>query len=324
MARTFGLNASPWSHETLDNLAMKAAEWGYQALELEVPGPHVPSGLGSAAPLPVLAEHEIQLNSLSVHALGQVIGDDPGPRHQSILPDELWGDGSPERVQERARDALLKVIQAAGDLGVKLLVGFTGSPFGHALFEYPPATREWMKAAWTKLGQRWHGVLDACHDHNVRFALHLHPSQAAFDLYSAETLLDAMGGRDAFGFALDPATLHWQGVDPVEFVRRFPDRIFQVRLNDAAVTLNGRTGILGSLLPPGDPRRGWEYRTPGRGGVDWEALMRALHAIRYAGPLLVDCRDDGMERDNAAIEARAFATRLDFEPAGLRLDAAFE
>jgi sugar phosphate isomerase/epimerase len=132
-------------------------------------------------------------------------------------------------------------------------------------------------------------------------------------LFSAEMVLDAIDGREEFGFTLDPSHLHWQGVDPVEFVRRFPDRIFHVHVKDIALTLNGRAGILGSYLPYGDPRRGWEFRAPGHGGLDWEAFIRGLNAIGYDGPLAVEWSDAGMNRETGAEEAVKFVKRLDFE-----------
>ena len=82
----------------------------------------------------------------------------------------------------------------------------------------------------------------------MRFAFEVHPGQIAFDLYSAEMALDALDGREEFGFTFDPSHLHWQGVDPVEFVRRFPDRIYHVHVKDAALTLNGRAGVLNGYL----------------------------------------------------------------------------
>ena len=132
----------------------------------------------------------------------------------------------------------------------------------------------------------------------VRFAFEVHPGQIAFDLYSAEMVLDALDGREEFGFTFDPSHLHWQGVDPVEFLRRFADRIYHVHVKDVALTLNGRTGLLGSYLPPGDPRRGWESRSPGHGGIDWEAVdpRPQRHRLRRAR-----CRstgsDPGMDRE---------------------------
>ena len=80
------------------------------------------------------------------------------------------------------------------------------------------------------------------------------------------------------------------------------------------VTLNGRGGILGSHLPFGDPRRGWEFRSPGRGAVDFEQIIRALNQIRYEGPLSVEWEDVGMDRDAGAKEACQFVRNLDFAP----------
>ena len=129
-------------------------------------------------------------------------------------------------------------------------------------------------------------------------------------------VLDALGGRDEFGFTFDPVQLHWQGIDPVAFVRRFPDRIFHVPVKDVAITLAGRSGLLGSYLPYDDPRRGWHPRAPGHGGLDWEGIMRALNAAGYEGALAVEWQDPGRDRSVGAEEAYRFARRLDFPPPG--------
>ena len=83
----------------------------------------------------------------------------------------------------------------------------------------------------------------------------------------------------------------------------------------STLTLNGRSGLLGSYLPYGDPRRGWDFRAPGHGGIDWEAVIRALNEIGYDGPLAVEFKDAGMDRASGADEACKFVKRLDFEPA---------
>ena len=90
------------------------------------------------------------------------------------------------------------------------------------------------------------------------------------------------------------------------------------------MTLNGRTGILGSHLNFGDPRRGWDFRSLGRGGVNFEEIIRTLNAIGYNGPLSVEWEDCGMDRDAGAKEACEFVKKLDFEPSRVAFDAAFE
>src|SRR5207244_8248301 len=144
----------------------------------------------------------------------------------------------------------------------------------------------------------------------------------AFDLHSAEMALSALEAPEEFVFTLNPAALHWQGVDAAEFIRRFPDRIFHVHCKDVALRLDGRNGVLGPW-PAGDARRGWEARSPGHGGVDWEGLIRALNDAGYDGPVSVDWEDPGMNRDWGAEDACKFIKRLDFAPAPRSAEQAF-
>jgi sugar phosphate isomerase/epimerase len=189
---------------------------------------------------------------------------------------------------------------------------------------YPGPTPDIVAAGFQDFVKLWGPVLDVARDEGVRFAFEVHPGQIAFDLYSAEMALDAMHGRPEFGFTFDPSHLHWQGIDPVEFVRKFAGRIYHVHVKDAALTLDGRAGVLNGYLPPGDSRRGWHFRCPGRGGIDWESVIRALNDVGYAGPLSVDYSDRGMDREFGAREACEFVKRLDFDPATPPGDSAFK
>jgi sugar phosphate isomerase/epimerase len=173
------------------------------------------------------------------------------------------------------------------------------------------------------LAERFNPILDVFGECGVQFALEVHPTEIAFDLVTAARALQALERREEFGFNFDPSHLVWQGVDPVEFIRAFPDRIYHVHVKDVVVNLNGRSGILGSHLPFGDPRRGWEFRSPGRGSVDFEAIIRSLNHIKYAGPLSVEWEDAGMDREAGAKEACQFVQNLDFVPGSAAFDAAF-
>ena len=97
-------------------------------------------------------------------------------------------------------------------------------------------------------------------------------------------------------------------------LRRFPDRIYHVHAKDATLTLNGRAGLLSGYWPSGDPRRGWQFRSPGRGGIDWDAILRTLNEIGYDGPVAVDWHDPGMDREFGAADAIQFLQRADFDP----------
>jgi sugar phosphate isomerase/epimerase len=181
-----------------------------------------------------------------------------------------------------------------------------------------------IDAGFELLAERFNPILDVFGECGVKFALEVHPTEIAFDVYTAEMALKALDYREEFGFNFDPSHLHWQGVDPVEFIRAFPDRIFHCHVKDAITRLNGKTGILASHLNFGDPRRGWDFRSPGRGAVNFEEIIRALNDVKYQGPLSVEWEDSGMEREFGAREAVRFVRNLDFAPSGRAFDAAFE
>ena len=94
-------------------------------------------------------------------------------------------------------------------------------------------------------------------------------------------------------------------------------------MKDAAVTLDGTSGILGSYLNFGQPGRGWDFRSLGRGQVNFEEIIRALNEIKYDGPLSVEWEDAAMDREAGAEEAAAFVKDVDFTPSGRMFDEAF-
>ena len=329
MARTVTLFTGQWADLKLDELAGMAAGFGYDGVELACWGDHfeVDKALAddkyAANKRKQLEKHGLACRAISNHLVGQAVCDAIDARHKSILPPYVWGDGKPAGVNARAAEEMKNTARAAQKFGVGVVNGFTGSGIWPLLYSFPPVPESMIEEGFAQFAQRWNPILDVFGECGVRFALEVHPTEIAFDIPTARRALEALGNRDEFGFNFDPSHLLWQGIDPVEFIREFPDRIYHMHVKDAIVTLNGRTGILGSHLNFGDPRRGWDFRSPGRGGVNFEEIIRALNQIGYDGPLSVEWEDSGMERIHGAREACEFVKKLDFAPSGRAFDAAF-
>ena len=324
MARPVILSSEAWTDLPLEQLASQAGEWGFQGLELACGGDHceVQRALSEddycQKKLDLLARHDLAVPVVNNQRVGQAVCDVVGKAHQPWLPEYVWGDGNPLGVSQRAAEEMVATVRAAQKLGASAVSCFTGSalwPFVAGSLSLTPAIRD---AGLKEFIERWEPVLDVCEETGIKLACVLRPGQLAFDLISAEMLLEAVGHREEVGFTLDPAQLHWQGVDPIEVVHRFADRLYLVRVTDAAIRLNGRTGLLNSYLLTGDSRRGWDTRAPGHGGVDWESLVRALNQVNYDGPLIVEWNDPGMSRDFAAEESLLFVQRLEFDTAARR------
>ncbi len=61
----------------------------------------------------------------------------------------------------------------------------------------------------------------------------------------------------------------------------------------------------------------------GRGGVNFEEIIRALNAAKYSGPLSVEWEDTGMDREHGARESCQYVKQIDFAPSARAFDAAF-
>lgn len=330
MPRPVTLFTGQWADIPLAELAPKAREMGFDGLELACWGDHFEV---SRALLEqdycdqqreLLERHGLSCSAISNHLVGQCVSDPIDSRHQKIVPEHIWGDGDPTGVNQRAAEEMIRTAQAARKFGVDVVNGFTGSPVWHKLYFFPPTSDAEIDQGYQQFAEQWNPILDRFDEYGVRFALEVHPTEIAYDIATAQRALDALNNRKAFGFNFDPSHLVWQGLNADRFVDHFADRIYHVHMKDAATTLDGERSILGGHLQFGHPDRGWDFRSPGRGDVDFESIIRSLNRARYAGPLSIEWEDSAMDRFHGATEACAFVRSIDFPPSDVVFDAAFD
>jgi sugar phosphate isomerase/epimerase len=330
MARPVTLFTGQWADLPLETLAKKAKEWGFDGLELACWGDHFDVDRALAEDgyceerRALLAKHGLAVHAISNHLVGQAVCDRIDERHRSILPPAIWGDGNPEGVQQRAAEGMKRTARAAAKLGVKVVPGFTGSSIWHLLYSFPPVPPEMLDAGFADFAARWNPILDVFDEVGVRFALEVHPTEIAFDISSAERAVEAVGRRPAFGFNYDPSHLGYQGVDYVQFIERFGDRIYHAHMKDVWWSSTPkRSGVFGGHLAFGHADRFWEFRSIGRGRIDFEEIIRTLNRVGYQGPLSIEWEDIGMDREFGAREACAKIKAVDFSPSNVAFDAAF-
>ena len=330
MARPVTLFTGQWADLPLEELAGKAAAWGYDGLELACWGDHFEVNRALAEPgylskkRALLDRHGLGCWAIGAHLVGQAVCDPVDRRHERVLPPEVWGDGDPEAVRHRAATRMADTARAAAAFGVTEVTGFTGSAVWHLLYSFPPNDFDEIDGGYGDFAERWSPIIDVFEQQGVRFALEVHPTEIAYDFVTTRRTLEAIGRREGFGINLDPSHLAHQFLDPVAFVEEFADRIYHVHVKDSHKTLNGRRSILASHLNFGSAERGWDFVSPGHGDVDFESLVRALNRIGYSGPLSIEWEDAGMNREWGARDALAFVRRVDFEPSAFVFDEAMQ
>jgi len=345
MSRPVCLFTGQWADLPLETLAKKAKSFGYDGLELACWGDHfdVHRALREddycAKQWAILEQNGLGCYALSTHLVGQAVCDLIDERHKAILPEAIWGDGDPEGVRGRAAQEMKDTARAArrffdaapdavkerlAQTGRTVVNGFTGSSIWSLLYSFPPNQPGQIDAGFVDFKNRWKPILDVFGQQDVCFALEVHPTEIAFDIVSTRRALAAIEDHPRFGFNFDPSHFGYQNVDYIGFLREFGERIFNVHVKDVwwsdAPT---PIGVFGGHSEFGEDGRAWDFRSPGRGRIDFEGVMRQLNHANYHGPLTVEWEDPMMEREHGATEAAAFTRQLDFAPSARAFDAAF-
>ncbi|MEQ9823838.1 MAG: sugar phosphate isomerase/epimerase [Puniceicoccaceae bacterium] len=346
MSRKITLFTGQWADIPLADLLPQVKSMGYDGVELACWGDHfdVRRALQEDAYVEekwkLLQANGLTCFSISNHLVGQAICDPIDERHKAILSPHVWGDGEPEGVRQRAAKemadtarACRKFMDAAGAnrtdaheaFGRAVVNGFTGSSIWHALYAFPPTSQDYLDRGFKDFADRFIPILDVFESVNVDFALEVHPTEIAFDIASAQRALEAVKQHKRFGFNYDPSHLAYQGVDYVKFIRTFSERIYHVHMKDAWWGHgDGSVGVFGGHTDFGDTRRYWDFRSVGRGDIEFEDIIVALNDIRYAGPLSIEWEDGRMDRFHGAEESCDYVRDIDFPPnATTAFDAAF-
>src|SRR5271167_4453325 len=206
MPRPVTLFTGQWADLPLANLLPLVKKMGYDGVELACWGDHFEVDRALAEPDYVkkkwaqLAKHGLKCFAISNHLVGQAVCDLIDERHNAVLPADVWGDGKPEGVRQRAAEKMKATARAArkffdakpGARGATrptnapaIVNGFTGSSIWHAVYAFPPTSQEFLEKGFQDFAKRWLPILDVFEKENVNFALEVHPTEIAFDIASA-------------------------------------------------------------------------------------------------------------------------------------------
>lgn len=264
-----GLLTAPLSDWPLDEVASFAASAGFEALEVTA-WPKPPSHSD-------YAPRHIEAESLDERGAEEIRGllDRHGLAISALAcyENNLHPDAG---TRARFNTHLYRVIDAAALLGVDGVGTFVGA--------YPGKPSEVIREA----GRLFRSVSAYAAERDVRIMIENcpmdnwvtfgRPGNVAYSPELWDALFEEVPASN-FGLMLDPSHLHWLGIDPVQAVTDFGDRIFMAHAKDAEFLPGGRQrfGIKGEQLGSDIWSSGWwRYRLPGRGEVDWNGFIDAL------------------------------------------------
>jgi sugar phosphate isomerase/epimerase len=284
-----GLLTAAFPDLTLEEVAAWSAANDYEMLEVAC----WPSGGGEK-------RRYAGVTHIDVDALDTGAVKDTLARHRleisslAYYPNNLHPDDA-HRAEVNAH--LLKVVDAAAELGVPIVGTFVGNDKDRPL----PENLERFRKIWPEL-------VKYAGDKGVKIAIENCPMIFSWDEWPGganlawspaiwEEMFEAIPD-DNFGLNLDPSHLVWLMIDYERAVYDFADRIFHVHAKDLEVRREGlyRHGTFSSGI-------GWQVpRIPGLGEVDWSRYIAALHAVGYDHVVSVEHEDRRFEGDEAAVK----------------------
>jgi sugar phosphate isomerase/epimerase len=289
----------------LAKVAAHVAGLGYEAVELPAwaGNPHFDLSRalagGGKSVRKLLADHGLSISALNNGVAGQL---SMGPHDSST---DAWAPNrSPEEKIAYAREQILLTARAASEMEVPVVTGLIGSHVWDKWYIFPPANEKLYEEGVKLFAERWNGILDELGKLGVKWALEVHPTGIAYNIETAQMALEALGNRPEFGFNFDPSHLVWQLIDPVVFIKTFTGRILHCHAKDGELQEDEirRSGV----IPTGSwmrPDRGFRFRVPGWGQVNWRRVMTALVSAGYDYVLSYEHEDPVMSPEDGAEKA---------------------
>ncbi len=251
---------TPLSVETIAN----AQKLGYDAVDVAAGWVDQPTLNDLQADLPALRdalkEHKIAVTAVAVYG------------------------GTIETPLEKSVAHYRRAIELARALRCSVVSGLTGRDNSLTVDENLPLFEEYFQP-----------ITEIAEDHDVRIALEPWPGRVLghgpyhwTNLATTPELWDKLFEvvpSPALGLEYDPSHLLWQGIDHLQAIRDYGERIYHVHAKDIIIdekTLH-RVGVHG--------RGWWRFVIPGLGQIDWPALFEALNEVGYEGDMAVEHED---------------------------------
>ena len=318
MPRPVTLFTGQWADLPLAELAPLASDMGYDGLELACWGDHFdvdrgdraaglrrPSAARCWSTTACSATRSRPISSARPCATGSTSAT------RRSCPPHVWGDGDPEGVRQRAAHEVGRAAEAARAFGVDVVNGFTGSSIWHSIYAFPPTSQAYWDAGFRDFAKRWTPILDAFDE--ARRELRARGAPDRDRVRHRLVRARARGGRrpPAVRLQLRPVPPRLPGRRlRRSSSARFGDRIFHVHMKDVWWGHgDGSVGVFGGHTSFGDARRYWDFRSLGRGDINFEDIIVALNDVGYGGPLTVEWEDSRMDRVHGATESAAFVKR---------------
>lgn len=229
----------------------------------------------------LLFKYNIQITELSTHLQGQLVAVHPAY-------DTLFDPFSvpevhknPKNRQKWAVEQLMMAAKASRNLGLTDHVTFSGALAWPYFYPWPQRTEGLIETAFEELGKRWLPILNAFDEAGVNLCYEIHPGEDLHDGVTFEMFLDEVGNHRRCQMLYDPSHYVLQGLNYLEHIDIYHERIKMFHVKDAEFNPTGRQGVYGGYQPWID--RAGRFRSLGDGQVDFKNIFSKFAQYGFDG-----------------------------------------
>ena len=250
------------------------------------------------------SEFGIEITELSTHLEGQLIAVHPAydKLFDSFAPHEVHNN--PKARSEWASQQLRLAAQASANLGLSNQATFSGSLLWPYVYPWPQRSVGLVEEGFRELASRWLPILDVFDEAGVNLCYEIHPGEDLHDGSSFEVFLEQVNGHQRANILYDPSHLVLQGMNYLDFIDIYRDRIKMFHVKDAELNPSGRSGVYGGYSDWLD--RPGRFRSLGDGSVDFKAIFSKLAAYDFDGWAVLEWECCLKNQEDGAKEGASF------------------
>ncbi len=230
----------------------------------------------------VITKNDMSIPAISIHRDSQLV---LGPYGDATA---RFCSGTPDEQINYGIQRTLQAGRVAREYGIPVVVGYLGCADFSQWYPWP--NKDGWNCQLNIAKERWMPILEKYDKWGVKFAHEIAPQQIAYNLETAEEIRDIFD-CESFGFCYDPSNLVLTGVNSLICIERLADKIFHVHAKDAEITHHAPVSGWMSHGDFGRSDRGFRFRIPGWGDLEWKKILTTLKTSGYNGMISIEIED---------------------------------
>lgn len=298
-------------HNTLAGIAAWAKDCGFEGIQLPAWDARfidIEKAAESAAYCDELkgicSDAGIVITDMASHLQAQCIAVHPAYNDimDGLCPPEVRGN--PKARQEWAIRQVKACITASRNLGVTSLGTFSGTLLWPFCYPFPQRPDGLVEEGFAELGRLWMPILDHAEQNGVDMCFEIHPMEDVFDGATFEMFLAEVKDHPRCNINYDPSHFIKQGMDYLEFIDIYHERIRGFHVKDAEFNPTGRQGFYSGYQPW--LKRAARDRSLGDGQVNFSAIFSKMAEYDFPGWAVYEWECCMKHPEDGAREGAAF------------------